>query len=129
MRTIRAVRSSVAPWGLSAIRTRANSLGLSPSNRANRCWSHPSSPVPVTPSLTISTQSPGASWRGSLSGLASPPADSPAGVAAGEKMGDGSVQLELPPQQTAPVLPILITLALCALLGFAYGVLRYRKLR
>ena len=64
-----------------------------------------------------------------LSGGALTPADSPAGVAAGEKMGDGSVQLELPPQQTAPVLPILITLALCALLGFAYGVLRYRKLR
>ena len=64
-----------------------------------------------------------------LSGGALPPADSPAGVAAGEKMGDGSVQLELPPQQTAPVLPTLITLALCALLGFAYGVLRYRKLR
>ena len=64
-----------------------------------------------------------------LSGGALTRESSPAGVAAGDKMGSGSVQLELPPQQTAPVLPTLITLALCALLGFAYGVLRYRKLR
>ena len=64
-----------------------------------------------------------------LTGGALTRADSPAGVAAGDKMGDGSVQLELPPQETAPVLPTMITLALCALLGFAYGVLRYRKLR
>ncbi len=55
--------------------------------------------------------------------------DRPAGVAAGERMGDGSTQLVLAPPERAPVMPTLAALALCALLGFVYGILRYRRLR
>ena len=43
MRTTMAVRSSVACWGLLAMRSRASSLGLSPSKRRNRSRSHWSS--------------------------------------------------------------------------------------
>lgn len=43
MRTTMAVRSSVACWGLLAMRSRASSLGLSPLNCRNRSRSHWSS--------------------------------------------------------------------------------------
>ena len=43
MRTTMAVRSSVACWGLLAMRSRASSLGLSPLNWRNRSRSHWSS--------------------------------------------------------------------------------------
>ena len=55
--------------------------------------------------------------------------NSRAGIAAGDKMSSDGVQLELTPQETAPALPVLALFAAFILLGFAYGVLRYRKLR
>ena len=64
-----------------------------------------------------------------LSGGALTRENSRAGIAAGDKMSSDSVQLELTPQETAPALPVLALFAAFILLGFAYGVLRYRKLR
>ena len=64
-----------------------------------------------------------------LSGGALTREESPAGTAAGERMSGDSVQLELTPQETASALPVLALFAAFILLGFAYGVLRYRKLR
>ena len=64
-----------------------------------------------------------------LSGGALTRENSPAGIAAGDKMSSDSIQLELTPQETAPALPVLALFAVFILLGFAYGVLRYRKLR
>lgn len=51
------------------------------------------------------------------------------GVSAGEGMQDGSVQLILPEQAAERTWPVWVLLSLSLLLGFAYGVLRYRKLR
>jgi len=55
---------------------------------------------------------------------------SPAGTAAGEQMGSGAAQLVLQaPEQPKYLLPAALALALSALLGFLFGVLRYKKLR
>ena len=64
-----------------------------------------------------------------LSGAALRRETSPAGTAAGEKMGDGSTQLELNLDSSAPVALTFAVLGGFALLGFLYGLWRYRKLR
>lgn len=64
-----------------------------------------------------------------LSGAAMQREMSPAGTAAGEKMGDGSTQLELNMENSAPVALTFAVLGVFALLGFGYGVWRYKKLR
>ena len=52
-----------------------------------------------------------------------------AGTAAGEKMGDGSTQLELNMDSSVPAALTFAVLGGFALLGFGYGLWRYRKLR
>ena len=69
----------LAPSGLSVIRLRASSLGLSPSNLASRSRTQASSPVPAMPSLTIRTQSPASSRSRVWSGTACSEGASPAG--------------------------------------------------
>ena len=64
-----------------------------------------------------------------LSGAAMQRETSPAGTAAGEKMGDGSTQLELNMDNSAPVALTFAVLGAFALLGFGYGAWRYKKLR
>ena len=64
-----------------------------------------------------------------LSGAALQRETSPAGTAAGEKMGDGSTQLELTAANDAPVALTFAVLGAFALLGYGYGVWRYKKLR
>ncbi len=64
-----------------------------------------------------------------LSGAALRRETSSAGTAAGEKMGDGSTQLELNLDSSAPVALTFAVLGGFALLGFVYGLWRYRKLR
>ena len=44
-------------------------------------------------------------------------------------MQDGSVQLLLPDRQEAKIGPVWAALALSVLLGFGYGLIRYKKLR
>ena len=44
-------------------------------------------------------------------------------------MQDGSVQLILPEKAAERTWPVYAALALSLLLGFAYGCIRYRKLR
>ena len=51
------------------------------------------------------------------------------GTTAGEGMQDGSVQLILPEKAAERTWPVYAALALSLLLGFAYGCIRYRKLR
>ena len=51
------------------------------------------------------------------------------GTTAGEGMQDGSVQLILPEKASQQTWPVYAALALSLLLGFAYGCIRYRKLR
>ena len=51
------------------------------------------------------------------------------GTTAGEGMQDGSVQLLLPDRQEAKTGPVWAALALSVLLGFGYGLIRYKKLR
>lgn len=51
------------------------------------------------------------------------------GTTAGEGMQDGSVQLILPETAAERTWPVYAALALSLLLGFAYGCIRYRKLR
>ena len=51
------------------------------------------------------------------------------GTTAGEGMQDGSVQLLLPDRQEAKTGPVWAALALSVLLGFSYGLIRYKKLR
>ena len=51
------------------------------------------------------------------------------GTTAGEGMQDGSVQLLLPDRQEAKIWPVWAALALSVLLGFSYGLIRYKKLR
>ena len=51
------------------------------------------------------------------------------GTTAGEGMQNGSVQLLLPDRQEAKTGPVWAALALSVLLGFGYGLIRYKKLR
>lgn len=51
------------------------------------------------------------------------------GTTAGESMQDGSVQLVLPEKAAQKTWPVYAALALSVLLGFAFGLVRYRKLR
>lgn len=51
------------------------------------------------------------------------------GTTAGEGMQDGSVQLVLPEKAAQRTWPVYAALALSLLLGFAFGLVRYRKLR
>lgn len=51
------------------------------------------------------------------------------GTTAGEGMQDGSVQLLLPDRQEAKTGPVWAALALSVLLGFSYGLIRYKKMR
>ena len=51
------------------------------------------------------------------------------GTTAGEGMQDGSVQLVLPETAAQETWPVYAALALSVLLGFAFGLVRYRKLR
>lgn len=51
------------------------------------------------------------------------------GTTAGEGMQDGSVQLILPEKASQQTWPVYAALVLSLLLGFAYGCIRYRKLR
>ncbi len=64
-----------------------------------------------------------------LSGAALRRETSAAGTAAGEKMGDGSTQLELNMDSSVPAALTFAVLGGFALLGFGYGLWRYRKLR
>ena len=51
------------------------------------------------------------------------------GTMAGESMQDGSVQLVLPEKAAQKTWLVYAALALSVLLGFAFGLVRYRKLR
>ena len=92
MRTTMAVRSSVACWGLLAMRSRASSFGLSPLN----CRKRSRKPLVVLrschPVADHQHAVPRERWMGVRSGTAAPLCSSPAGRGGG---GDAADRLAL----------------------------------